>query len=169
MRPRELDSVWDRIDEARLALLAEAPEIAELRGRVLAAIMLLAPERADAPRTRELGLAALAACLAAAVLLALAAGGALPWQDAWAGLSGLLAGASNVGSALAGAAQDLARAALRVIATLAASARPAAQFAGSVAPAFTAAVGLGYAAMALTILGVLGRDLRRSAPPIPED
>ena len=98
MSRRERDPAWDRIDEARLALLAAAPEIADVRGRVLAAIALLAPERMDTPRTRELALAALAAGLAAAALLALAAGGALPLQDAWAGLSGLLAGASNVGS-----------------------------------------------------------------------
>ena len=166
---REVDRAWRRIDEARLALLAEVPEVGDVRGRVLAAIALLEPERLDEPRARDLALAALAAGLVAAALLGLAAGGALPWHDAWAGLSGLLAGAANVASAVAGAAVDAGRAMLRLCATLGGSARPAAGLATRFAPAFAAAVGLGYAAMALTILGVLGRDLRRSAHPIPED
>ena len=168
MRRRDDEAAWRRIDAARLALLAEVPEIADVRQRVLAAIALLTPER-DEPRPRDLALAALAAGLSAATLFALAAGGALPWRDAWAGLSGLLAGAANVGSALAGAALDAARAMLGLVATLAGAARPAADLAARLEPAFAVAVGLGYAAMACTILFVLARDLRGPARAILED
>lgn len=168
-RCRELAAFERRIDEARLALLAVPPPIADVRGRVLAAIADLEPERSEERRSLVHALAATLLALGLCGLLTMLAADRLPWHDASHALRGLLEAAGQSLSLLAGIAAAAVRATLRLMAALEGLLRPAAALATRMEPGLAAALGLGYVAMAGTILFVLGRDLRRSAGPSLED